>query len=143
MKIKEFEHLWDGSESGWALKKLIRDSWRLVFFFSPEGPDARQITILRQFIPELMNSSLPTIHTQLKGEPCYRTREGYGSIDGYRLRSQAEALGFKVSSEVTSNVSYLPVRNKNVVLIEDEALAKAVALRMIEAGVPVFETYVD
>jgi hypothetical protein len=45
---------------------------------------------------------------------------------------------------VTSTVSYLPFRNESVVtIIEDETLAKAVALKMIEAGVPVFETYVD
>lgn len=144
MKIGEFKHLWDGSESGWALKKVIQDSWRLIFSFSSEGPNAGQITLLRQFIPELMNLPLAAVHMQLKGEPCYRTREDYGSIDGYRLRSQAEALGLKVSSEVTSTVSYLPFRNESVVtIIEDEALAKVVALKMIEAGVPVFETYVD
>ncbi|PTQ70495.1 hypothetical protein [Pseudomonas sp. GV071] len=144
MEIGEFKHLWDGSESGWALKKLIQDSWRLVFYFSSEGPNARQITLLRQFIPELMSSPLSKVHNQLKGKPCYRTREDYGSSDGYRLRRQAEALGLKVSSEVASNVSYMPVRNELVVtIIEDQALARAVVLRMIEAGVPVLETYVD
>ncbi|GJN52322.1 hypothetical protein [Pseudomonas tohonis] len=91
-----------------------------------------------------MNSPLSTVHKQLKGKHCFRTCEDYGSIDGYRLQSQAVALGLKVSSEVTRNASYLPVRNESEVMcIEDEALAKAVALKMIDAGVPIFETCVD
>ncbi|WP_146603005.1 hypothetical protein [Pseudomonas sp. 57B-090624] len=144
MKVGDFKYLWDGSEPGWGLKKIMRDSWRLVFSFSSEGPDARQIALLRQLIPELMHSPLSTVYKQLKGTRCFRTCEDYGSIDGYRLQSQADALGLKVSSEVTRNVTYLPIRNESgVTCIEDEALAKAVALKMIEAGVPVFEIYVD
>lgn len=140
MKLKEFEHLWNGNESGWVLKKLTRESWRLVFFFSPGGPNAKQVVILRQFVPELMNFSLPAVYAQLKGEPCYRTHDDYGSVDGSRLLSRAKALGFEVSHEVTDNVSYLPVRNNHAFLIEDNALAKAVVLKMIEAGVPVFDS---
>ena len=144
MNIEDFKSLWDGSEPGWVVKMYTQDIWQLVFHFSQEGPDARQIQLLRQLVPELMSAPLPAVHKLLKGEPCYRTTEVYGSIDGHRLRREAEQLGFQVLADVTRNISYLPIRDDSFVpVIEDKQLARAVALKMIERGVPLLEVHSD
>ena len=144
MSIEDYRYLWDGTEPGWMLQRFDHAECYLVFEFADGGPSSKEIMQMHKCLPELRKEKTSHVYRVLDKVPSYRTTESLGNIEAQNIRSTASKLGLNVAIEVEHNISYLPVFNeKQALLIDDEDLSKQVVKKMIEAGVPVVETYAD
>jgi hypothetical protein len=144
MSIDEFSHLWDGSESGWTLHHYNRMEWIITFQFGDDGPTLAEIAAMRDVLDDLRNQPVKTIWEKLRGKPSYSLPEKLSILEMRWLVDKADRASLRTSVVPEDQSGYLPIRRDgSAMIIEDDRLAEEVAHRMIEAGVPVQEIYVD
>lgn len=137
--LKDLAFLWDGSESGWVLHRVDH----VEFTIEVGLPDVRARTLqrLRRVVPALRALS-PIEARDALSSGTYRIR-GLGRIEHQRFREVLASEGFDAHSIAEDLGRFLPVKDGMAMIIEDDDLALAATSRMLEAGVPVVEVYVD
>jgi hypothetical protein len=144
MSIDEFRHMWDGSEPGWTLHHYHRSESTITFHFLESGPTSSEILALKKLLDEFRDRPMSEVFQELRGQLTYTLSRTLGSMESYRLTEAARRLGLNVKVDAIDRSSYLPEHSDGYVsLIEDDELAAEVARRMIAAGVPVIEAYVE
>lgn len=142
-ELDSVKYLWDGSEPGWRLQIAYRSEEHFTFLFSPNGPSLREIMALRRLLPELCEVPVARVFTLLKGQTRFARDVLLCSRAAWILRQAAAAEGLRFETVWKDCTSYLPTRAGEAMLIRDDALARRIAERMIQAGVPVDHVAAD
>ncbi|OUC16211.1 MAG: hypothetical protein B0A82_02855 [Alkalinema sp. CACIAM 70d] len=140
MALNDFQHLWDGSESGWKLIRVERQTWRLTFTFAESGPSLKEISSLRCLLDEFHDMPVNVVFSRLRSQAAYLLPRNLSNLEMHSLMKQAQQLGLRASVVEDDQSGYLPVdENGSALIIEDDMVAREVENRMLEAGVVVVE----
>lgn len=144
MSIDEFKHMWDGSDPGWTLRHYHDSESTITFHFLESGPTSAEILSLKKLLDEFRDRPMSEVFQELRGQSTYTPSRTLGNIEARHLTESARRLGLNVKVDRIDRSSHLPVHSAGYAsLIDDDELAAEVAKRMIAAGVPVIEAYVD
>jgi hypothetical protein len=140
--LDDFAFLWDGSQSGWRIRKTYHRTWHVWVMLS-QGPTVDEIRRVRQLDPSLGSLSAREAMARLRGATTVELPGPVGNIEMRVLVERARALGLQTRVELEDRSSCLPVRNGEALLIEPDDLARQVVERMEAAGLPVNLVEVD
>ncbi|MEM1413475.1 MAG: hypothetical protein AAGH15_01175 [Myxococcota bacterium] len=137
----DYAFLW--SEPGWTLRCSRRTDHRMAVVFGGSGATVADVSRLRALVPRLAERGARAAMVYLGA-----TRLELGLVsasEARRVHERAEALGLRVDDVEVPRVGYLPVneRTQMCLLIEDDALSRAVVALAREHGVPVVEEASD
>lgn len=132
-----YAYLWDGSDPGWELLWTSRVTWRVRVLFDGPWPARHELRKLRKLVPALGSLPARDCARALEGCTHYAYPESVGNIERGSILEHARALGLRTDVAVEDRSSGLPVRNDEVLIIEDGELARQVCERMKAEGVPV------
>ena len=134
---------WDPSHT-WELHRYHCSRAQLIVAFEQDGPSAAELLALRRCVPAFRNVPVQELHRRI-GKSNHINLGEFPTIDCRTLATSLKEAGLKVEALDRSSTNYLPFdRTLGVAwLIEDEEESKAVATRMLAAGVPVVDAEVD
>lgn len=138
--LSDFEHMWDGSEAGWALNRHEHDGARVTLRFAGK-PGIRDLAAIRKLLPEYQELQPADVKQRL-GNKSELTLDPMQTDKALELARRAGELGLSAEVVDASHVSYSPLRRTPEgglwgMIIEDEDYAQALCERMLEADVPV------
>ena len=142
-ELDDYAYLWDGSDPGWRVRHIHHRVWRLEIVFGHDGPSTSEIRALRKLLPSLGSLPAREAFATLEGTPRYQLAEPVGAIERRWILDRTDALGLTVEATAEDLGSSIPVRNDEVLLIEDDDVAREVVARMQAAGVRMEHIEVD
>lgn len=136
--MSNYSHLWDGTEPGWVLLQVHRQTSTLAVLFDEPGATLLEIQALRRVVPEFTALPAQQAVLQLRG----RWRIDLGEMESREARRLIKRLrdcGLRVEEQTLDRSGYLPFNevSKMALLIEDEAESRAVAAEALRQGIPV------
>lgn len=136
--MSNYSHLWDGTEPGWVLLQVHRQTSTLAVLFEEPGATLLEIQALRRVVPEFTALPAQQAVLQLRG----RWRIDLGEMESREARRLIERLrdcGLCVEEQALDRSGYLPFNevSKMALLIEDEVESRAVAAEALRQGIPV------
>lgn len=136
--MSNYSHLWDGTEPGWVLLQVHRQTSTIAVLFDEPGATPLEIQALRRVVPEFTALPAQQVVLQLRG----RRRIDLGEMESREARRLIERLwdcGLRVEEQALDRSGYLPFNeiSKLAVLIEDEVEGRAVAAEALRQGIPV------
>lgn len=136
--VEDYRFLWDGSEPGWVLVHVSRQTVKLSLVFGDKGPDLRQVKAIRKVV--LAYAALPASEAlaSLRGKPSIDLGE-FESREARSLARDCRDLGLVVEEEVIDHSGYslFNERTKIRLRIEDDALARQVCEEARSRKLPV------
>jgi len=142
--IDEYRYLWDGSEPGWRLRETDFTVHYISFCFGECGPSKADVLALRRLLDEFRDRPMHEVWNQLRGSESYTIPRDFTNLEMRSLVERAERAGLTVTLDGEQRGGYLPISaDGGALIIEDDELAKAVAEKMIAAGVPVEHEHID
>lgn len=133
-----YNRLWDGTEPGWVLLKIHRQTSTVAVLFGELGASPQEIQALRRVVPEF--NVLPALQViqQLRG--CQRV--DLGELDSREARKLIQGLrecGLRVEERAIERGSYLPFNEiqEKALLIEDDDELRKVTAEALKQGLPV------
>ncbi|MCE9556974.1 MAG: hypothetical protein K8T91_26810 [Planctomycetes bacterium] len=142
--VDEFQQMWDGSEPGWRLVKVHRNTWRVIFHFGENGASKIEMVALRKILNELRDVPPEQVWRQLQSSPSYEYPEDLGNIESCELVNAAQSVGLAATAKSVDRGGYLPIAaDGSAMIIEDDELAEQVTQKMIASGVPIEQMEVD
>jgi hypothetical protein len=136
--VEDYRFLWDGSEPGWILVHMSRQTVKLSLVFGDKGPDLRQVKAIRKAV--LAYAALPASEAlaSLRGHSSIDLGE-FESREARSLARDCRDIDLVVQEQVIDHSGYSLFNEKNKVclLIQDDALAKQVCEEALSRKLPV------
>lgn len=134
--VQDYAYLWDGSQKGWVLLRINRQSLSLTVIFGSGGPTLRDVASMRSAVPTYGAMPPSDAFAALKGKAAVALGT-FNSDEGRRLRKTCAMHGLEVLAETVDLSSYLPFNEatNRGLLIEDDRLAQQVREEALARGV--------
>ena len=134
----DYSYIWNGTQPGWVLLRINRQTLSLAITFAASGPTLRQVAAVRSAVPYFSAMRPSEAFATLKG----RSRISLGhfeTMEGRRLAERCKHLDLTVESVSTDSSGYLPFNEQSNqgLLIEDNDLSKSVCETAISQGIRV------
>ncbi len=134
----DYAYLWNGSQPGWVLLRISRQTHSIAITFAAGGPTLREVATLRSVAPSFSAMPASEAFAALKGKSRVALGE-FESMEGRLLAERCKLHGLTVESTVNDKSGHLPFNEKDnqCLLIEDNTLSEAVCQRAISQGIRV------
>ncbi len=140
--LREFAHMWDGSET-WGLSAHYWTKITLTVIFAGQSPSVEELAALRR-LREILRA-MPARELKALLYNKHELELGrFSSMEAHEIEDRAAALRvpFTIRSAGESGISYLPLQSLDdgqqmAMIIEDEPLNDRVAQEMLKRGVPI------
>lgn len=135
---ERYKYLWDGSEPGWVLIRMNRETTLLTVEFQSDSPSPSEIKTLREVVPSFRCLSATEAFTRLRGTKFSEIGE-FESREAQQITKACRLRGMKLLERVIDHSDYLPFNEnrKSGLIIDDNELCKKVCELAIRNGVPV------
>lgn len=135
--VDQYSYLWDGSQAGWVLLRLLRSTSSLTVSFPDGSASVKDARALRATLPEFGSFTAQDTLRRLAGRPTVELGS-FEQREARRIVKALEAQGLTVKESALNEVCYIPFNEstKSILLIdEDEELAAAVEQKALASGV--------
>lgn len=135
---EDYSYLWNGSQPGWVLLRINRQTISVTINFAAHGATLRQVAAVRAVVASFSAMRPSEALAALKGKRSL-TLGPFDSKDGRLLADACVRSGLTVKSAAIDASGYLPFNDQSqqCLIIEDDDLAELVAQKAIAQGVSV------
>lgn len=136
--IDHYHYLWDGSEPGWVLMHVSRQTVKLALVFEGTSPNVREVKAVRSVVPAYAALSASEALAKFRGAASIGLGE-FECREGRRVAEACRRRSLVVQEEVRDRSGYLPFNEntKACLIIEDDVLSKQVCEEALSRGLRV------
>ncbi|MDV0438652.1 hypothetical protein [Xanthomonas sacchari] len=137
-EVYRYSYLWNGTQLGWTLMRVNRQSMSLCIIFSEQGPTVAELKAVREVVPSYKGLTSSEVLRALRGTSKLNV-DFPDSQTGRRIALICRQHGLVIEEYAQDQSGFLLFNEltKMALVIEDEVVGEAVKDEALRRGVPV------